>query len=181
MLPYNAPKDRGFTLIEMAVTSIVGGVLAAIAIPSFVGMYSRYMLDDALVQLKSHVQEAQKNAIKISKDCTVVLPSNGSDKIVVNSEESGTVKCVPTSLNFQNKSFYKDIRIRHNYSSPANKIQFNFKGETNTQGTIVLSLPNSNYQKCLVTSIGLGLFRTGDYDLSDTANATASNCTTKQQ
>jgi prepilin-type N-terminal cleavage/methylation domain-containing protein len=175
MLPYNVTnknqkKEQGFTLIETLATVMVLGVLAAISAPNLWEMYQQNYVSNAVNELRSKLQEAQRVAIRNSKDCSVTLPSSGASNGTI------TSTCLSNSLTLENS-----VTIRHNYSSPANTITFNYKGETSTQGTIVLNLANVTEQKCLVTSIGLGLMRTGEYLSTETSGTpSADNCTTAQ-
>lgn len=109
-----------------------------------------------------------------------------------------------TSLTGVNFKALKYLNIRtniltsnSNISSFVNNVPsiiFDYKGRpvngtvtppTPTTGTtlitIVVSKPNyTNYQKCIVITNGLGMIRSGTYSLSDTTQATPSNCNISQ-
>ena len=169
MLPSAVDKNnQGFTILEQTIIMVILGILAAISAPSLWGMYNRFKVSDAINQLRSAFQEAQRQAVKKNEDCTVTLPTTGTSNPTIQ------ISCTSDRT-------LDDVTIRHNYSlTSSNAITFNHKGETNNQGTIVLHIPNIYSQKCLVTSKGIGLMRSGNYDEADTTGATAGNCTTSQ-
>jgi prepilin-type N-terminal cleavage/methylation domain-containing protein len=155
MLLYTArTNDRGFTMLEITVVLMILGILAAIAVPSFLSMLNKSKVSDALAQVRGALQEAQREAIRKSMTCTVTVPKGNNQTI------SST--CFVTG-----DRTLTDINIDYTNTAPWT-ITFDYKGRTNdvnSSGTIKLTSINGNTNeiKCLVISQGLGIIRTGNY------------------
>jgi type IV fimbrial biogenesis protein FimT len=67
----NKHKNAGFTLLELMMVVAIMGVLAGIAIPSYQDMLERNRLKEAVEGLKSDMQFARTEAIKLSQDIHV--------------------------------------------------------------------------------------------------------------
>ena len=61
-------------LIEQSAVTIITGVLAAISVPNFLGLYNNYKLNNATTNIYWSLVEAQKKAQQHSKKCTLNLP-----------------------------------------------------------------------------------------------------------
>lgn len=178
MLPFNARNNQGFTLVETLVILIIVGILSAIAAPSFLNMFSRNKVNDALNQVQGALQEAQREAIRKSQSCTVTI--NKTDKKI-------TSPCLITGerdLCDKRDSLGNCTQSRVAIEATTNlgttpSITFSFRGNTNNGGMIVVySSDNSTDQRgCLAISPGLGIMRTGKYSGS-TTSATAVNAGT---
>ncbi|MDZ4873948.1 MAG: hypothetical protein CLLPBCKN_003344 [Chroococcidiopsis cubana SAG 39.79] len=156
MLPYTARQtdERGFTMLELGFVLMIVGILAAIAIPSFITSINKSQASDALDRVRGALQESQREAIRKSKTCTVTVPK-GDNKTI-----SGT--CLVTG-----DRTLTGINIDYTNTAPWT-ITFDFKGRTNnvsSSGTIKLASTNGSIKekKCLVISQGLGIIRTGNY------------------
>lgn len=164
MLPYNArTKNQGFTLVEILIALVIFGILSAIAAPSFLSLFSRNKVNDALTQVRGALQEAQRQAIRNSKSCTVTIDTTNK-KIT-------TSPCSVTG----DRTLDSSIGIATNETT----IQFSYKGTITLPdaGTVVLSSADTSKKSCLVISSPLGIIRTGEYSGS-TASVSAGNCTT---
>ncbi len=163
----NARSDnQGFTLIETLVIVVIIGILSAIATPSLLGMLNRNKVSNALDQTQGALQEAQREAMRKSQQCTVTLDTTNS-KV--------TSPCLSTGT----RTLPSGIAIATNL--PSSTVTFSFRGNTTNSGKIVVyDLNDSNQQKrCLVISNGLGIMRTGKYSGSTTSTSiTDNNCDT---
>jgi type II secretory pathway pseudopilin PulG len=77
----------GFTLIEMLIIIMVMGVLAAIAAPSFTGLFDSIKVNQTVTELRSTLQETQRQSIRANKTCETQVtntqsadPENGKGK-----------------------------------------------------------------------------------------------------
>ena len=178
MLLFNARNNnRGFTLFETLIIVAIVGILSAIAAPSFLSMFNRNKVNDALEQVRGALQEAQREAIRKSQSCTVTIDTTNK-KITSPCLVTGSRDLCEEKDNFGNCTKSR-VAIATNLNSSS--IQFSFRGNTTASGTIVVySSDNSTNKKgCLAISNGLGIMRTGDYNGS-TTSVSASNCTTSQ-
>lgn len=159
MLFFDARKtSQGFTLIEILIILFIVGTLSAISAPNFIGLLNRGKVNDAVAQARGALQEAQREAIRKSKNCTVIVPA-GSDVTLTS----------PNNCLVTGKRTLTGISIRRNNSFGT--ITFDFKGRITAGGSneeaIVFSPKNvTASERCLMISKPLGLIRTGIY--SDT-------------
>lgn len=150
MLPYNVhKKSQGFTLVELLITLIIAGILAAIAAPSFLAMLNKNRVNDALTQVQGALQEAQREAIRRSKSCTVTI-------------DTTTKNVSSPCLMMGNRTLNSSVGLETNETS----IKFSYRGTITLAdaGTLVLFTDNNpSYKKCLVISSPLAIIRTGNY------------------
>ena len=150
MLLSNARKNnQGFTLIETLTILVIIGILSAIAAPSFLGLLNRGKVSSNLNELQGALQEAQREAMRRSKPCTVEL--NTTLKAV-------TAPCLVTG----ERIFDSSVGLESNGSS----IPFDYRGiiTLGSGRTFVLFTQESfSNKKCLVISSPLGMIRTGTY------------------
>jgi type II secretory pathway pseudopilin PulG len=160
-------------LIEVAVVTIIVGIMAAIATPSMVGMKARSDLKDAMGQVKGALQEAQRAAIKQGASCTVNLgPSTGSTSVT-----GSPVGCITSPVTFSDQS-----TIKLWYNGSGTNIVFSFRGNTTSSRTMVLESERTVERKCIVIASGIGILRTGSYknkvELPTLGTLDAGNCGT---
>jgi prepilin-type N-terminal cleavage/methylation domain-containing protein len=168
MLLYNARKSNsGFTLIEMMVVVIIIGVIAAIATPNFLGMLNRNRINDAAQQVEGALKEAQRQALRNGKPCTVDI--DRTNKKIKNPSTNGCL--------LSNRDLSKiDSSIQLDSSTAS--IGFSGKGNiTVTQPTIVVSMTNgSNLQKCVVLDGLFATMRSGEYSGTIPTTPVATSC-----
>ena len=71
-------NNFGFTLLELMITVAIVGALASMAVPSFQKLIERNRLKEAAESLKSDMQTARTEAIKLSQDI-IVTRNTGND------------------------------------------------------------------------------------------------------
>ncbi len=158
-------SDRGFSLIEMLVVVILVGIITAIAVPSLLGLFSRYQVDQALSTLEGAIKETQRQAIRQSRLCRVNI--NPTTKKITGN---------PTNCLLETRTINSNIDIRTNLSGAIPNISFSHKGSTTKSGTIVVSSNYTDRQKCFVISLGIGITRIGNYVGSKTGSVSATKC-----
>lgn len=178
MLHINARNSKGFTLIELLVVMIIIGILSAIAAPSFLTALNRNRISNAAIRLKFALTEAQVNAIRIAKSCSLTINSGlGSATTLVDNVTTATPQCWRTgAASFADTNVSLTI-VNQDAITPltltALPIEFDFKGRVKTTGAssggsdtraIVVSLANTSYQRCVMISYPLGIARMGTYE-----------------
>ncbi len=152
MLLWRVPKNNsGFTLLEMLVTAVIVGVIAAVTLPNLLGFLNRNRINDAMGQVEGALKEAQKQAIRTGKSCSITVNANA----IVNPVSNGCL--------LSNRDLNNLIQLTSSRAS----ITFSGKGNiTLPAPVIVISMANgngTNQQRCVVIQNSLGSIRTGIY------------------
>jgi prepilin-type N-terminal cleavage/methylation domain-containing protein len=152
MLRSNVSKDFGFTLLESLIVMAIVGILLAMGIPSLLAAQNRAKLSQATELVVVSLQESQREAIRRNKICTLTL-----DKI--NNRILGQQGCLLSG----DRQLPDAIDL--DYTSAVQDIEYGMRGNTTTNGSIVLSVRDSpNVTRCLTVSAPLGIIRLGSYD-----------------
>lgn len=181
------------TLIETLIVVVLMGILAALGLPHLLALLHRNQVQATLDQIQSTLEDAQRQAIRTSQECTVKLVKTGSSsyynelrstiangKPVCLANSSGQLKVTATGKE-QVIQLPNEIRMATNLTTSPPSISYSFKGHTKTVvssldetadalPTIVVfpynDKANSVYkgeQKCLVMASLLGVMRSGIY------------------
>lgn len=178
MVPLNVRHhSQGFTLIEILVVIAMIGILSAIAAPSFLSYLNRAKVNGALTQVKGALQEAQREAIRKSRTCTVTLDATNykvtgpclvtGDRDLCEKRDSTNATCLQPKVL---------MSIPNGNFTSGNQIVYGIRGNTASSGTVHFSRSDTPEQRCLVTSVGIGLMRTGTYS----GTFPGGTCTTSQ-
>jgi Tfp pilus assembly protein FimT len=148
----NVSKDLGFTLAESLIIVAIVGVLVAMAIPSLKGAIDRANLAQATEIVVGSLQQAQREAMRRDRGCTLTLDKIGR-KIV---GESG---CLLSGDRYLPES------IEIDYTGAVGEIQYGIRGNTTANKAVILSIrDNRQNARCLTISAPLGIIRLGSYD-----------------
>ncbi len=152
-------QDSGFTLIEMLATAAMVSVIAAIAVPSLVGMLNRYRVQESMREVEGAIKEAQKQAIRNRRTCEIIFNTTTVDG---ETREFITTDAANNGCLLSNRTLYSNITIA---GAPA-KITFSSKGNTDnaSQGIIIISHSDTNTEKCVQIEGLFGNVTTGNYD-----------------
>lgn len=151
-------KQSGFTLIESVAVTIIIGVLAAIGIPNFYGIYNQQKLKRATDQLYFALLEAPKQAQRTNQKCTLNFQKGSNQKITkITTPDPG---CFPLA----NQEFSEGIT----FTSTLTDVVFSFRGMPNKTGTIIVSFPQKvTEQRCIEIVPGLAIIQQGIYQDSN--------------
>ena len=171
---WNVPKkDRGFTLVEMLAAAGIISVLAAVAVPNLLGAIYKSNLSDGVAKIEGAIKEAQRQAIRNSRSCSIEITTNFGGKAVV--QNQGTDNCL-----LETRVLTEDITVTNNTAnSTFLEIDISSKGNIGNTSeyvppdtgnwTIVVSHNNIPTQKCvrvegLFGDIQTGIFQGGVCD-----------------
>ena len=155
-------NNHGFSLIEMLASAMILGIIAALAAPNLMALFSHHKVRNAMTIMNSAIKETQRQAIRQGISCTVNI-----DK-VQRTMTGFPASCLPEQKEIDDDADINndDLVIRSSFVAPATpvfSISFSAKGNTNDGGTIVVSSDSTETQSCFVIALGLGIMRTGDY------------------
>jgi hypothetical protein len=170
-------KERGFTLFELLAAVVIVGILAAIGIPSLVGLVNASKVRDAQSQVQGIIRGAQRQALLKSTTCELQFNNISSPPVTISdTNTASTVACLTANT----LKLPEDVKIATNLSGTPPKIGFNFKGRTknNQAGTIVFYSDKAKQKRCLVIAPFLGMMRAGEYTGAVTDPITANSCKT---
>jgi prepilin-type N-terminal cleavage/methylation domain-containing protein len=170
-------SQAGFTLLETLVVTVVIGVLASIAVPSWVSLVNNRQLNAAQDRVLQIMRQAQFTA-KFRRASQIASFRN------VNGIAYWAVH--PDTLN-PNSAIWHPLEPKVQIDESAStlrspnkvyQVEFNYKGNINGQlGRLTLlkpsaSLTNSKLKRCVIVSTLLGQLRTGQ----ETRSSARSSC-----
>ncbi|MBE9168338.1 GspH/FimT family pseudopilin [Pleurocapsales cyanobacterium LEGE 06147] len=166
-------ENRGYSLLEMILTVIIVGILAAIAIPSFIGLLNQNRVKEGSARVKGAIREAQRQAIRRGRRCKIRIDTTNRKITVSSPDAHGNYSgCL-----LSERTLPKGVAIKTNYSTPV--ITFSPRGNTNSAGTIVVyNIDGAQAKKCIAISLGLGIIRSGDYTGDVSTSISATQCKT---
>ena len=148
--------------MELGIVAVIAGIIAAIGTPSLLSMLQGDQVQQGLDNIQLALQDAQKQAIRNSKSCTIVINSqpqlqpNGEAHNIYVRDSNSDDGC----LGSVERTIPDNVTIESNFGN--NEISFSFKGSTTSAGTILVKpAQGTGETKCLVMGLGLGIMRTG--------------------
>jgi prepilin-type N-terminal cleavage/methylation domain-containing protein len=150
----NVSRNFGFSLLELLIVIAIVGILIAIAIPSLIAAQQRAQLAQATDLVVASLQQAQREAIRRNKSCTLTL-----DKI--DRKILGQQGCLLSG----DRTLPDAIDL--DYTGASGDIRYGIRGNTTSNKSVILVIKDSpNHTRCLTISAPLGLIRLGTYDLT---------------
>lgn len=168
MLLFNVRKqEQGFTLIEMMVTVIIVGVLAAITAPNLIGLLDQTRVKDGLRQIESSLKEAQRQAMRRSSSCRVTL--NPTTNMIT----GDPIQCLAGSKIVDDRLEFKGN------DGGSIEIIFTHKG-SNFSGAKTIAIfrdgTNNGIAKCVILAANLGGMKSGIYTGNVDEDIVQSSC-----
>ena len=163
-------QNSGFTLVEMVVTAIVVGVIAAIASPNLLGLLNQNRVREGMRQVEGAVREAQKQATRKGATCSIRFTTTGTGtnkrsiiKVVDDANPNPFAGCL---LNTRELPRDVSFGLKGTGTIEAdNDLSFSAKGNPNPRNHIYyIEHPNVKDKKCVEIRGLFGEIATGNYD-----------------
>jgi prepilin-type N-terminal cleavage/methylation domain-containing protein len=199
--------EKGVTLVEMLVTIMLVGILAAFTLPNMFKQVQDRKTREAMNTVNSILQDVQKQALRRGTgSCTLELgkPSGSTSSYYdrVRISPLGCLVAVPSntetisSTNYHSVTLPSNVNIATNITATTPKLIYSYKGHITDYTSLVPSgqtptlvlfpvdsdgrtpLVNSKQsKKCLIASSMLGLLVPSNYDVSAATQLTTASIT----
>ena len=188
-------KNQGFTLLEILIALAITGILAALTLPNLLAWLNSNKVQEATDSIQSALQDAQKQAMRRGRICTINFTNGtGTNPTVYSQIRASEAGCLVManagSLNLPQEVFMVVNNFPLQGSSPG--VQFSFRGHVpgltfdppEDQAIIVLypaadatadPYPNQE-KKCIVIASLLGIVKQGTYTGTSLTNLDARQC-----
>ena len=193
-------KNQGFTLLEILVALAITGILAALTLPNLLAWLNSNKVQEATDSIQSALQDAQKQAMRRGRICTINFTNGtGTNPTVYSQITASEAGClVATNTNAGPLSLPQEVfmvvgnfpNVPTTSSSPG--VQFSFRGHVpdlnftppQNQAIIVLypaanasTAPYPNQErKCIVMASLLGIVKQGTYNGDPLGTLDANDC-----
>ncbi|MGI0481624.1 prepilin-type N-terminal cleavage/methylation domain-containing protein [Geminocystis sp. CENA526] len=162
-------KQKGFTLFEVVVVSIIIGIVSAVAAPNLIESQRQERVNRTFSQVRSALVEAQVNANRMSRNCPITITTTS-----VTSAVSG---CLLENIVID--SSIVDVRTSKTGGLPQT-VTFDYKGGIPVTDIQTIHIARKNFSntainetgKCIVLANTIGMIRTGIYD----STVSGTNC-----
>lgn len=144
---FKEKRQSGFSLLELMVTILIFGIIAAIAIPGFMNWLPNYRLKGAARDVYSNLQLAKMGAIRSNADRTITFKpgagafttSDGTRATVVTLSDYGSGIGYGQGIATQGVGGEAFGGDHVTYTAPSNTASFNSRGMGNNEGYVYIS------------------------------------------
>ncbi|MCA2642264.1 MULTISPECIES: prepilin-type N-terminal cleavage/methylation domain-containing protein [unclassified Microcystis] len=191
-------KNQGFTLLEILVALAITGILAALTLPNLLAWLNSNRVQQATDSIQSALQDAQKQAMRRGRICTINFTNGtGTNPTVYSQITASEAGClVATNTNAGSLRLPQEVfMVVNNFPTLGGNpgVQFSFRGHVpgltftppQNQAIIVLypaaaNTPRAPYpnqeRKCLVMASLLGIVKQGTYNGNPLVTLDARQC-----
>lgn len=166
---------QGFTLLEVLAITVIIGILAGMAAPSWFGFMQRQRLNTAQDEVFRAIQQAQQKARQESTSWQVSFREATVDgETVVQWRTEDEIDADPDPFlnnvtggwnSLDSRIILDNVTFEQDGSNPSWRIQFDYKGRAlgdqplPYRGKITLSAENISNKRCVIVSTILGALR----------------------
>ncbi len=137
-------RQSGFTLMELMIIITIIAVLAAIAVPNFLGWLPKYRLKSAVDELFSNLNLAKMTAVRNGQDCKVLFDADGY-----------TIECLSKTVNLDGYGSGITFKNPDGSSGFPAFITFNSRGLSNDGIVRLTNEARTGYFQVQVQSSGV--------------------------
>ena len=131
--------DRGFSLAELLTVTSIIGIVAAVAMPSFLAMQPSMRLNGASRQVFGKLMWARAQAVEENITYSVTFPNNHAMTIIRDANANGAADVGETTENVDIQTDYPDCTL----SVTSGDTTPNFLGRGTTNGDTVITIANT--------------------------------------
>lgn len=146
----NSHGNNGVTLIEILVSVIIIGVVAAITAPNVMNWFNNTRVNQGLIQLETAMRSGQRQAERTGEGCEIQID-------IATRTITGADDCLTEPQTLDDNLIINTNDVDLLFSSKGTA----FIGAS---AVYVIYMNGNDNQRCFVVAPGLGLMRSGDYD-----------------
>lgn len=136
----NAPRNQGFTLIELIVAIAVAAILLTVAVPSLTNLIRSNRVTGQTNELVAMINFARNEAIRRNDDIPVVLTSNADGWSGEVRDPAGTGADPCTAQGALRCADYRDVQL----TSGSTTFEFNNRGYLSPFSEVNIALEHSD-------------------------------------
>lgn len=135
VMKWSRNTNRGFTLVELVVTTVIIAIIATVAAPSFSNMIDSRNLELSVNELVQTLQQGRSQAVTLRRNVVVNLDTTGANN-------SNTFYWKPSS-----DTIYKKTKKNGSDITKLNAVTFRLSGRLADNATISMIVCNATESK----------------------------------